>query len=279
MGLESAIVDIPERWRPWLDNGLTHLLGPLCWEESCGEVQRTENVGGFATAGTQGVSGLSGSVISGSQTFGKSLPDVVSASAEAARSKQPIHASPSLQGLAPMPPATESTQPLPADRPAGPPQRPLPTPDWPEAWKSAWSKTGFARPFLWTYEQLGEDLLGTPAPERRETLRRLLAALNFGPVHNFWPFSEPDGRGGLRLQAGLFQEALTHLAPKCVIFLGDKEIAGVTAPGTPELFKVISYLDTGVLCVHLPDIHDLAVKPALLAEVTSMFQQKLAHLI
>lgn len=159
------------------------------------------------------------------------------------------------------------------------PQRPLPSDSWPVAWREAWSKTGFARPFLWTYEQLGQDLLGTPDPERRETLRQVLVRLNLGPVHNFWPFSEPDGSAGLKLQPKLFKEGVRHLAPKCVIFLGLREIEGITPPGAPELFKVISYFNSGALCVHVPDIDELAANPALLEDMAALFHQKLAHLI
>lgn len=147
------------------------------------------------------------------------------------------------------------------------------------AWRAAWNRTGFARPFLWAYEQLGEDLLGTPDPGRREALRRVLGRLNLGPVHNFWPFSEPDGQGGLRLQPRLFQEGLRHLAPKCVIFLGLRKIEGITLPDETELFKVVSYFDSGVLCVHAPGINELAANPALLDDMAALFQKKLAHLV
>ena len=121
--------------------------------------------------------------------------------------------------------------------------------------------------------------MGTPAPERREALKKVLAALNLGPVHNFWPFSEPDGQGGLRPQAKLFREGLTFLAPKCVIFLGTEEVDGVTALGEPELFKVTSYLDAGVLCVHLPDIGELVAEQELLNKAVALFREKLTHLI
>ncbi len=279
MGLVPAIVDIPERWRPWLDSGLTHFLGPLPWLERLGWEQGNGNLE-FSGGGNElPFSDSIGSGVSRQRPLAKPLPSVKSglSTAETTNSRalalnKPGFSKKTTSGVG-------GEQLTPAGQPVEAPQRPLPTPAWPEAWKSAWSKTGFARPFLWTYEQLGEDLLGTPAPERREMLRRLLAALNFGPVHNFWPFSEPDGQGGLRLQAELFQEGLTYLAPKCVIFFGDKEIAGITAPGVPELFKVISYRDAGVLCVHIPDIHDLALQPALLDDVTVLFRRKLANLI
>ena len=118
-----------------------------------------------------------------------------------------------------------------------------------------------------------------PDPGRRETLRQVLVRLNLGPVHNFWPFSEPHEAEGLKLQPKLFKEGVRHLAPKCVIFLGLREIEGITPPGVPELFKVISYFSSGVLCVHAPDIAELAANPALLDDMAALFHQKLSHLI
>ena len=110
-------------------------------------------------------------------------------------------------------------------------------------------------------------------------MRRVLGRLNLGPVHNFWPFSEPDGQGGLRPQPGLFQDGLRHLAPKCVVFLGLQKIEGVTPPETAELFKVVSYLNSGVLCVHAQDIDELGANPALVEDMVALFREKLMHLI
>ena len=275
----SATVDIPERWRPWLDNGVTHILGPLSWVD---EFQRETPEGlegerSGSDIGAEVLTAVACEASSSPQARAETAQNAAPVSSEAIPERAPESLPGHFKRASTELPKKELS--LTTSGQASAAQRPLPTPTWPEIWKSAWNKTGFARPFLWTYAGLGEDIFGTPAPERRETLKKVLAALNFGPVHNFWPFSEPDGQGGLRRQAKLFREGLTYLAPKCVIFLGDEEITDVTAPGKPELFKVISYLDAGILCVHLPDIHELAVKPDLLEEVVSLFREKLAHLI
>ena len=274
----AATVNIPERWRPWLDSGVTHVLGPLPWVD---DFKRRE-----AAVQGEGQLGFASEILPGPIAGQVSSPP---SQAQALQNGAGGTASNPGQGRGadPAPPAPnrisraapEAKRILGSDGQAPVSHRPLPTDAWPEAWKTAWGKTGFARPFLWTYAQLGEDLLGTPAPERREALKKVLTTLNLGPVHNFWPFSEPDGQGGLRLQARLFREGLTYLAPKCVIFLGEEIIDGVTAPGPPELFKVISYLDAGVLCVHLPDICMLAAAPDLLDKMAALFRETLTHLI
>ena len=292
--MEPAIIDTPERWRFWLSSGLSHVLGPLPWLDDARRLSSA--VGGELEPGAGQAAAAD---LPGGELGDVPLPEGQRAGPEPDTGRalttpapQPGPGLALARGARPGPEkpagleagrdaarAKDARATPPAAPQAAPAQRPLPSAAWPQAWKNAWTKTGFARPFLWTYEQLGEDLLGTPDPERRETLQRLLGALNLGPVHNFWPFSEPDGQGALRLQPKIFFEGLTRLAPKCVIFLGGQEIAGITAPGVPELFKLMSYQDTGVFCVHFPDIHELAANPALLQQMAGLFEQRLSRFI
>ena len=268
-----ALIDAPERWRPWAHAGLSSILGPLPWVDAFAAERGGEGepeLADFkARAGDKGFLSRESSQAGGG---GASQPEALPASRAGEGSFSAFGASPEAPGPVPAPGAFASLA-------AEPMQRPMPVDFWPEAWRAAWRKTAFARPFLWSYERLGEDLLGTPSPERREVLRNLLSQLALGPVHNFWPFSEPDEAGGLRLQPELFQEGLKYLAPHCVIFFGRDEFAGVTLPEIPEPYKVVSYRGTGVLCVHLPDIHALGNDPGLLAEAVAAIKQKLVHLI
>ncbi len=262
MGADT--VNTPERWRFWLNSGLSHVLGPLPWLAAANVEQAVAPVASRAAT-----------------LFGQEGRSTLPAQVEKPQDMRKVFENDQGRGAGAWarpdvgPAAAQAL----ARGPQGAPQRPLPVDSWPDAWREAWGKTGFARPFLWTYAQLGEDLLGTPDPVRRGALRRLLACLNLGQVHNFWPFSEPDGQGGLHLQARLFQEGVAHLAPRCIIFLGDDEFEGITPSGPPELFKVVSYFNSGVLCVRAPGIDELAVNPALLEDMAALFQQKLSHLI
>lgn len=261
-----ASVDTSERWRSWLLGGLTHVLGPLPWMDAFKQASDLElNVGvqtraAHTAVAAQPVPGKLG----GAATRHKARRGGVGADED-----NPAEA---------------------VARPAEAPEahtggeernlrRPLPVDSWPEAWKAAWAKTVFARPFLWSYERLGQDLMGMPSPARREALKKLLSRLSLGAAHNFWPFSEPAEQGGMCLQPDLFHEGLRLLAPKCVIFLGQDVFAGITLPEPPEPYKVVSYLGTGMLCVHLPDIQALGADDNLLAETAANFQQKLRHLI
>ena len=276
MGAET--VNTPERWRFWLDNGLGHVLGPLPWvdaarqAQACGAAEAAPGVFGRKNAAAAARIGR-GNAAQAAVPSQKTDAGPASPSLEAKRPagrKMPQTAAVAARG-------DNAAQAIAQDLVGS--QRPMPSDAWPVAWREAWSKTGFARPFLWTYEHLGQDLLGTPDPGRRETLRQVLARLNLGPVHNFWPFSEPDGAGRLMLQPALFKEGVRHLAPKCLIFLGLREVEVITPPGAPELFKVISYFNSGVLCVYAPDIDELAANPVLLDDMAALFQYKLAHLI
>ncbi len=264
-----ATLDTPERWRSWLDNGLSHVLGPLPWVEAFQEQALAEKVAAPGRPTAQSGARFGAESVLGQAAKKQAIANIPSRS----------HFANLGQGTAipqiGVPPQQDGTSPAQGALP----QRPLPVSSWPEAWQAAWSKTGFARPFLWTYAQLGEDLLGTADPARRAVLRDLLIRLNLGSKHNFWPFSEPDGQGGLRLQPRLFREGVLHLAPKCVIFLGSEQIEEVTVLGATELFKVMSYFDTGVLCVHTPGIQELAEDRNLLDAVVELFQQKLTPLI
>jgi hypothetical protein len=281
LGLVLAAIDIPERWRSWQDSGLTHLLGPLPWVDDFRQTSHAGVSDKLHGAEAQACSQSSEMKPSLAQKSGAALPDMKAEKFDSASARSYYKNKPPSSSCNFAKEATSDSERATSISPARSDivQRPLPTSNWPEVWKDAWSKTGFARPFLWTYEQLGEDLLGTPSPERREVLKKLLAFLDLGSVHNFWPFTEPDEQGGMRLQAGIFQEGLAYLAPKCVIFFGNKEIAEVTTPGKPELFKFISYLNTGSLCVHIPEIQELVENQAMLETIKDLFQKRLTHLI
>ena len=266
-----APIDASERWRSWLSGGLTHVLGPLRWADAFaqreplefkGEAPAQRETGAQVSAAFSAndsrarVGGREGEAgISAEDFQGHALRNASSGRAFTARE---------------MAEGAEESRVF---------QRPLPVESWPEPWKAAWAKTAFARPFLWSYERLGQDLMGSPSPERREALKKLLSRLGLGAAHNFWPFSEPAEQGGACLQPELFQEGLRLLAPKCVVFLGRDNFAGVTLPEVPEFYKVVSYLGTGALCVHLPDIQALGADEDLLSEAAAAFQQKLRHLI
>lgn len=277
-----ALIDTPERWRAWLQSGLSHVLGPL---------PGLENLAGARSAACEpkltdfalspDAKGLSEvEKFREGASVEMQLVDVALARSErekGASGAEPFRNAPRAARAKPEPAfvAAKSA----SFSGGGGAQRALPADSWPEAWRAVWKKTVFARPFLWSYAHLGHDLLGAPSPERREVLQRLFLQLDLGSVHNFWPFSEPDAAGELRLQPVLFREGVKSLAPRCVIFLGREAFKGVTLPETPELYRVTSYLSTGVFCIHLPSVQDLGADAALLAEAVATVKQKLIHLI
>lgn len=84
---------------------------------------------------------------------------------------------------------------------------------------------------VWTYWELGEDLLGTPSQERRSALAGLMRELAWpkGSI-TFWPVAVPL-EGGLRPFAADFRQAVNRIKPKLIIVFG-KQAFSTLAPQT-----------------------------------------------
>lgn len=89
--------------------------------------------------------------------------------------------------------------------------------DWPEPWDRYWSKAQPAR-MVWTYPELGQDLLGQGDSLRRGLLAGLIKELAFpkGWI-TFWPVSGPDGH----FQRALFTRGVERLSAELVLFFGE----------------------------------------------------------
>lgn len=97
-------------------------------------------------------------------------------------------------------------------------------PEFPPPWDACWQKVyRDQRPALsivWTYFQLGHDLLHAPDPSRRRVLGQLIGSMPWekGTVR-FWPVAVPhDNR--LVVNVGLFWRGLRALGAKTVCCFG-----------------------------------------------------------
>lgn len=102
--------------------------------------------------------------------------------------------------------------PVPADRPL------------PEAWAAVLRKVKPA-PVVWTYAELGEDLLVQGSPERGKALRELIGSLALkGGTSTFLPARVPGGAAD-GSEAWCFQALLQRLGGRILVALGPEALA------------------------------------------------------
>ncbi|MDR2161322.1 MAG: hypothetical protein LBO77_04185 [Desulfovibrio sp.] len=104
----------------------------------------------------------------------------------------------------------------------------------PEAASPAWRKAlaaARAAPLLWTYAELGQDLLGGGNRERSEGLREIIGKLRLAKGSSvFLPLTFEDDWPGLLLRASappdavFFRQGLAQVNPKAVIFFGEHSL-------------------------------------------------------
>lgn len=197
------------------------------------------------------------------------------------------------------PPRRNTPQPLTAQRPAPAKSAPLSaeasacsSPDtWPVPWQLLFARTNPA-PFIWTYAELGEDLLENANQERAACLRALLGSLGLPRGSNaFWPSRLPM-RSAEKMRAGAtlpleqkgepgrfsheahakegqsahppqsetaslcFSGGLLLLRPKAVILLGP-ETAALTALGLEIRHPYMQQILRGILHITLPEFSGL----------------------
>ncbi|MCA1944467.1 MAG: hypothetical protein LDL30_04170 [Desulfovibrio sp.] len=97
---------------------------------------------------------------------------------------------------------------------------------------------------VWTYFQLGQDMLQQPHAGRRQLLRELLQALRWPPGSVvFWPLAVPvDGRHEVNI--GLFWRGLRVLGSKTVCCFGSacrSIFARELAVSLPEDQRILLY--------------------------------------
>lgn len=146
---------------------------------------------------------------------------------------------------------------------------------WPAIWQSMFAKTRPAS-ILWTYAELGQDLLGSGSKARSLCLRDIIGKLQLPKgTSTFWPptLNINENEPGFEhdptpckmynsLEAHIFKQGLQELRPKVVVILGARtmELAelqlSLKMPYTNEVRQ-------GIMFVLLPDISTLLTNPGL----------------
>ena len=181
----DASLKARERYRPWLQLGLRHILLP---EDSA----------------------LTGSYVEARP------PDVQTPPAPQARPQPSAPVFPRKSRTVPpraKAPATAPLAPTAATATGSPPQS---GPDWSSIWRRYRSKLMVPSRTLWTYHELGLDMGDAPDDERRALFQRIMRALAWPPGSiGFWPVAF-QFRGSLEPRRELFlrgmREAGAHTA-------------------------------------------------------------------
>lgn len=154
---------------------------------------------------------------------------------------------------------------------------------WPLPWRQVWAKTK-PSPLVWTYPELGSDLLGQSglhgAP-RSEFLRNLIGSLRLPKGSSaFWPlhFALQEGQdtvlsassdahepGTITNEVGAsayFQWGLAALRPSALVMLGTSCIADTGLELTLHT-PFTQQIHSGLLCILLPEFAELLKNRAL----------------
>lgn len=251
-----APVTIPEWLRPWHGAGVWHLLA----EEPLAP---------------------GGSLPPPSTAVSPPASDAVASTLRTPQQETAVRPSPP-----PLRPAAASPQPVPALRPATPSRPAFASLD-PEQWPGQWQKL-FAKakpaPVLWTYRELGLDLLGGGEAARGALFRRLLSDLRLPKgTSAFWPTAapqEPLGSanaaagsdfGSLEANAPVFWAGMALLKPRVMVVFGVAALQdmGLNAADFP-LFQ--QQILEGKLLVHVPDMRHLLANEAHLMPALSLLK-------
>ena len=171
------------------------------------------------------------------------------------------------------------------------PQSPSDIPDippaqWPQGWSSLLDKTRPA-PIVWSYPELGADLMGQGSKKRSQYLRSLIGSLNLPKGSNaFWPLVLPETVENDNQQSvpGLyFKLGLQRLKPKAILFFGMDclKLSGLSLQFNNYYTQV---LYQGILHILLPDFDDLLRKEnsletsrtflrAMLSSIPALFRE------
>ncbi|WP_035067556.1 hypothetical protein [Nitratidesulfovibrio termitidis] len=202
------------------------------------------------------------------------------------------------QSVNPAHPSSQAAQPAPGAGLAetlppvgsGPAASTLPPEQWPGPWRALLGKTPQPAPVLWTYWALGLDLSGCADAARRDTLRRILGALQQPKGSNaFWPVAMPesgaeatpspaaDGSTASATEpvcdSGLFLAGVERIAPRLVVVMGSKALRAFAPDLRARPYQQIPW--RGRLLIVLPDMDNLIAAPATVEAVIAYLRTAL----
>lgn len=166
----------------------------------------------------------------------------------------------------------------PSGLPGHPGYRRIPATGWPEPWQKAFAKSRPA-PIVWTYAELGEDLLLMGSPMRSQILRTIISTLDLKKGRSaFWPITVPSLTGKTApANMDIFHSGLDELGARLLICFGKKALSK-TAYFTETQREFQEIVAAGRLILLLPDINTLFGNLALLESIAIFLRTAIAKL-
>lgn len=173
------------------------------------------------------------------------------------------------------PPIQDAKPPSPMSRPLGfasfadLPKDPA---AWPEPWAGWFAKISGA-PVLWTYHELGADLVGVGrSPARSAFFKELIAELRMPKGSSvFWPSAMPSLEdGSLRASPAVFAAGLSRLSPQIVAVFGERAMNDIGLSAHGGYFG--QTMVDGKLLVLLPELDDFLQGTAQRASAVSLLR-------
>lgn len=129
----------------------------------------------------------------------------------------------------------------------------------PQPWSTFAAKSKAGRPLLWTYQELGLDLLGKGSASRSNTIKKIITTLKLpAGSSNFWPHSvpqqTPQGQE-FKQEPSFFEQGFNALEPQFLLVFG-KPSAEAIIPNINCLPYSYTHYNNKVL-IYLPCLEEL----------------------
>ncbi|MCC8194951.1 MAG: hypothetical protein LIP28_09935 [Deltaproteobacteria bacterium] len=150
--------------------------------------------------------------------------------------------------------------------------------DWPSPWADWFARISPA-PVLWSYHELGADLLGpVRSSDRSDFFKKLIGELQLPKGSSvFWPSAMPlaakDG-GELAADAVIFSAGIRRLKPQVVVVFGERALEDIGLSGSIRPFR--QELIEGKLVLGLPEIAALLRNSGQRASAVSLLRAVLS---
>ena len=153
--------------------------------------------------------------------------------------------------------------------------------NWPFPWGDRFSKSTKA-PILWTYHELGGDLLGAGGSDRGAFFKSLIGDLRLPKGSSvFWPSAMPvlnqDGSTRVEANPTLYAAGVRRLNPQVIVVFGERAIVDMGLSGCIKTFR--QEMVEGRLLLLLPDIEKMLHQSGQRLSAESLLRAVLASVI
>ena len=283
MGFISSALNQPEQWRVWSNMGLEFILAEpgsearIFWDNAklssqaqqssqpkkieAGQAPQAAQTRPTASASSQAPAQTPG------QASGQAYGRAIQAAGQYGQARALTQAGTTAEHSSKQTEKQAQTQAPSPNRALGqtaalPPARHAPLAlleNLPEPWPMFAAKSKPGCPLLWTYQELGLDLLGRGAPARSNIIKKIIATLKLpAGSSNFWPHSVPEQTPQgqeFKQELHFFEQGFNILDPQFLLIFGKPSLEAII-PGTNCLPLSYTNYENKVL-IYLPCLQEL----------------------